>query len=164
MRAGILIGAVLGTAFGTGSAMAAPALTPAQIFDICSSSTISEGATKGDRLGWQRRSDARLEEWRRGFVAYNGGSVEVLAWQRGEKDGDDSLSFWIARGPNEHRACSYSTSNPAGLLDALSEHFGAPNALDKYDFGTTAYWKRGVTQVTFSQVGSNASVNIADDE
>jgi hypothetical protein len=161
MRANILAAAALGMIFATGSVAAMPALTAAQLFDVCGSSTISEAAAKGDSLGWPRMTDAQLEEWRSSFVAYNGGSVQVLAWRRGEKDGDDSLSFWIARGPNGHRACSYSTASPAGLLDALSEHFGAPDTLDKYEFGATATWKRDTAEIYFSQVGSRAGVTIS---
>lgn len=164
MRANIIAAAALGTVLAAGRVAAMPALTTAQLFDVCGSSTISEAAAKGDRLGWRRMSDAQLEEWRSSFIACNGGSVQVLAWRRGEKDGDDSLSFWIARGPNGHRACSYSTASPDGLLDALSERLGAPETLDKYDFGATAYWKRDAAEIYFSQVGSRAGVTMSDND
>ncbi len=164
MRANIAAAAVLGILLAAGPAAAMPALTAAQLFDVCGSSTIPEAAARGDRLGWQRMTDAQLEDWRSSFVAYNGGSVQVLAWRRGEKDGDDTLSFWIARGPNGHRACSYSTGSPDGFLDALSERLGAPDTLDKHDFGTTAYWKRDAAEISFSQVGSRVSVTISGDD
>jgi hypothetical protein len=96
-----------------------------------------------------------------GFIAYNGGTVEVSGWQRGDNISDDSLSFWIARGPNGHRACSLTVTNPAKLLDDLSERFGAPTSLDKRELGTTAVWKRGSTEISFSQVGSNAVLYVA---
>jgi hypothetical protein len=157
-----VIGVILNTFFAVGLAAGMPsALTSSQLFDICASSTLSEAAPKGDQLGWPRMSDAQLEDWRSKFIHHNGGSVQVLGWRRGQRDGDDSLSFWIAEGPNGHRACSYSTGDPGGLLDALSERFGTPTSLDKHDFGTTAYWKRGAIQASFSQVGSSAVVNIS---
>ncbi|MBV8568814.1 MAG: hypothetical protein JO273_25510 [Methylobacteriaceae bacterium] len=145
---------------GTASAMP-PALTLGQLLDICASSTVAQAAAKGDGLRWRRVSDAQLADWRSRFVAYNGGSVEALGWQRGEKEGDGLLSFWTARGKNAHRACAYSVRNPGGLLDALIAHFGPPKSLDRYDFGTTATWKQGAVEISFSQVGSSAVLNIA---
>jgi Family of unknown function (DUF6301) len=158
-----MVGAVLGTFFAVRLVAAMPsALTPAQLLDICGSSTLSQAAAKGDQLGWQRMSDAQLEEWRTNFMSYNRGSVQVLAWRRGQQGDEASLSFWIAQGPHTHRACSYSTDNPVGLLDALSERFGTPTNLDSYGFGTSASWKRGKTEVSFSRVGSSTVVTIKD--
>ncbi|GEC35922.1 hypothetical protein N181_31890 [Sinorhizobium fredii USDA 205] len=138
-----------------------PTFTVAQLLDICGSSTVSEATTKGDALGWERMNDEQVEEWRAGFLAHNGGSVDLVGWRRGEKEGDGMLSFWIAKGPNGHKACSYSVTNPAGLLDALTQRFGPPSSLDKMDFGSVAYWKHSATEVSFSQVGSSTGVTIA---
>jgi len=99
---------------------------------------------------------AELEDWRMGFVAYTGGSVEISGWRREDNDGGESLSFWVTRGPSRHRACAYTATNPARLLDDLSERFGTPNNLEKYDFGTTASWKLGATEISFSRVGQIA--------
>lgn len=138
-----------------------PPLTFAQLLDICGSSTVPEAAGKGDKLGWLPLSGPKVEEWRRAFVAHNGGSVQVVGWRRGEKDGDGLLSFRIAQGPSQHRACSYSLADPAGLLEALTERFGAPASFDKLEFGTTAFWKRASAEIAFSQVGSSAGVIIS---
>jgi hypothetical protein len=137
-------------------------LTSTQLFDFCASQTIAEAERKGGQLGWRRMANAELEEWRASFASYNGGSVEVLGWRRGGKNGDDSLSFWVARGPNEHRACSYSAANPTSLLDDLSERFGTPVNLDRHEFGTTALWRLGPMEVSFSKAGSSAVLYIAN--
>jgi hypothetical protein len=106
-------------------------------------------------------ANSELEKWRASFASYNGGPVEVLGWRRGGNEGDDSLSFWFAGGRSAHRACSYSTANPTGLLEELSERFGSSANLDKCQFGTTAFWKLGQMDVSFSQAGSNAVLYIA---
>jgi hypothetical protein len=121
-------------------------LTSTQLFDFCASQTIAEAERKGGQLGWRRMAAAELVEWRASFASYNGGSVEVLGWRRGGKNGDDSLSFWVARGLNEHRACSYSAANPTRLLDDLSERFGTPSTSINTNsepqlFGDLARWK-----------------------
>jgi hypothetical protein len=136
------------------------ALTAAQLHYICESETILEAEARGGQLGWLRTPDAQLEEWRRGFVAFNGGTVQVLGWRR-DGSGRDSLSFWVAQGPSRHRACYYATANPEGLLDALSERFGTPATLERQDAMTTASWVIGRTEVSFARVGSSAVVNIA---
>lgn len=127
-------------------ATALPAdMTVERLLDICEAPTVQAAMVKGDELDWRRLTDADIEEWRRHFVGYNGGSVDVVGW-RGEKDGRaESLSFWVATGPNGHKACAYTTPRPAGFLDTLSERLGAPDNLDKNDAieSTTAGWKRG---------------------
>jgi hypothetical protein len=157
----VMTGIFFNVLFAVGSAPGmSPALPTTQLFDFCDSRTIAEAEAKGSLLGWQRMADGELEEWRTGFLSYNGGSVAALGWRRGGKNGDDSLSFWVARGPHKHRACAYSAANPAKLLDGLLERFGAPATLDKYDFGTTALWKLGQMEVSFSQVGSSTVLYI----
>jgi hypothetical protein len=134
-----MIGVASSVLFAVGAAAAAPSTLPfAQLVDFCGSTTIAEAEAKGERLGWRRMTAAELEDWRLGFVTYAGGSVEIAGWRREDNDGGESLSFWVARGPSRHRACAYTATNPARLLDDLSEHFGTPNNLEKYDFGTTA--------------------------
>jgi hypothetical protein len=146
-----------GVAFSVLFAVDAAAVTPSmltfvQLVDFCTSKTLAEAEAKGDQLGWRRLTPAELENWRH--------TVEVSGWRRGDKDGGGSLSFWVARGPSQHRACAYSVTNPAGLLDDLSERFGTPSNLEKHDFGTTASWKLGVTEISFSQVGQSAVLYI----
>lgn len=159
--AGIVINMVL--AAGWAAAMP-PALTVEQLLEICGSPTVAEATATGDRLGWPRMNAARLEEWRAGFVSHIGSPVQVVGWQRGADGGADAVSFWTAQGPSGHRACAYSTAEPAGLLDALSARFGAPASLDRHDFGTMASWNPGRAQVSFAQIGSTAVVNIRGHE
>ncbi len=153
----VMIGVAFSVLFAAGAAAATPSmLTLAQLVDFCGSTTIAEAEAKGGQLGWRHMTPAELEDWRAGFVAYSGDAVEVSGWRRGDKDGSESLSFWVAHGPNLHRACAYSLTNPARLLDDLSERFGTPNNLEKYDLGTTASWKLGAMEISFSQVGQSA--------
>ncbi|NGN40752.1 hypothetical protein G6N74_06720 [Mesorhizobium sp. CGMCC 1.15528] len=145
-----------------GHAQANPsAITLDQLFSICESRSVSEAVSQGDRLGWQRSSEAQLDDWRQSFVGYNGGSVEVVGWRRGEPERGDSLQFWVAEGPNSHKACYYSASDAAGLLDALSQRIGKPDSLDKNEVVISAHWKTGSTEVYYSQAGAGALVNIS---
>jgi hypothetical protein len=161
----VVTGIVINVLFAARLATGTPStLTPAQLFDFCESQTIAEAEAKGGQLGWRRMADVEIEEWRTGFISYNGGSVEALGWRRGDKNGSDSLSYWVARGADRHRVCAYSVANPEGLLDNLSERFGAPANLDKFEFGTSASWKLGQLEVSFSQVGSSALLYIAHHE
>jgi hypothetical protein len=153
----VMIGVAFSVLFAIGAAAAAPSTLPfAQLVDFCGSTTIAEAEANGEQLGWRRMTAAELEDWRMGFVAYTGGSVEISGWRREDNDGGESLSFWVARGPSRHRACAYTATNPARLLDDLSERFGTPNNLEKYDFGTTFSWKLGATEISFSRVGQIA--------
>ncbi|MEH0293418.1 hypothetical protein V6R98_12595 [Agrobacterium sp. CCNWLW71] len=147
--------------FGMATAMPAD-MTAERLLNICEAPTVQTAMVKGNELGWQRLTDAETEEWRRSFVADDGGSVDVVGWRREEVGRVESLSFWLATGPNGHKACAYSTSRPAGFLDALSERLGAPDNLDKNDAieSTTAWWRRGAVEYSFVQVGSSAVVNI----
>lgn len=137
-------------------------MTADRLLDICEAPTVQAAMLKGDELGWPRLTDAETEEWRRSFVGYNGGSVEVVGW-RGERSSKvELLSFWIATGPNGQKACAYFTATPGGFLDALSKRLGAPDSLDKNDAteSTTAWWKRSAVEYSFVQVGSSATINI----
>jgi hypothetical protein len=136
--------------------------TLAQVIQLCDSQTIAEAAATGDQLGWQRvsESDPGFVEWRTNFLRYNGSSVDAVSWRRGKEDNDGQLAFWIARGPDNYRACYYATATPSDLLDALSGRFGSPANLDKYGLATVATWKQGSKEISFSEVGSVATVYI----
>ncbi|MCO6389454.1 hypothetical protein GTW25_00215 [Aliihoeflea aestuarii] len=146
---------------GTVTAMSID-ITVDRLFDICEAPAVSVVAQKGDELGWRRLTDAETQEWHTSFVAYNGGSVEIVGWQREEAGKLESLSFWIAVGPNGHTACAYSTEGPSEFLGALSERLGPPDNFDRNDAVETisASWIRGATQYSFVQVGSRILVNI----
>lgn len=137
-------------------------LTVDRLFGICEAPTLRAASEKGDELGWDRLTDAETKEWRTHFLAYNGGSVEDVSWRRKSADETESLSFWIAAGPNAHKACMYSTKNPAGLLNSLSERLGAPDSLEKDDTieRITAWWERDAVEYSFVQIGSSAIVSV----
>lgn len=134
-------------------------MTIDRVLDICEAPNVQAATVKGDELGWQRLTDAETEEWRNNFVTYNGGSVEVVGWRLEKTDQADLLSFWVAVGPNGHKACYYSTARPAGLLDALSARLGEPDTLDRNDAIQliSASWRRGAVEYSFAQVGSSAN-------
>ena len=129
-------------------------LTVPQLDAVCRSATMAEAAGHGDASGWRRLSGPRLDAWRASFVAVNGGTVQLLTWGRGQEEGDGLLSFWIARGGADHRACTYSSSGSSGLLDGLTAHLGPPRDLARSEYGVQAFWKLGATEVSFSQVGT----------
>ncbi|NKB84715.1 hypothetical protein HED51_22905 [Ochrobactrum grignonense] len=138
-------------------------MTVDRLLDICEAPNVRAATVKGDELGWRRQTDAETEEWRSHFVAYNGGSVEVVGWRRDDNAGEaDLLSFWVAVGPNGHKACTFSTKKPAGLLNALSERLGIPDTMEKEDAieMISAYWKRGAVEYSFTQIGSTAAIAI----
>lgn len=137
-------------------------MTIGRLLDICEAPAVTVAAQKGDELGWRRLTDAETQEWHTSFVAYNGGSVEIVGWQREEAGKDESLSFWIAVGPNGHTACAYSTEGPSEFLDALSQRLGSPDNFDRNDAVEmiSASWTRGATQYSFVQVGSHILVSI----
>ncbi|RFC65865.1 hypothetical protein DY251_16310 [Mesorhizobium denitrificans] len=138
-------------------------MTTDRFLDICDAPNVQAAALKGDQLGWQRLTKAETEEWRSNFLNYNGGSVDVVGWPRERKARSDSMSFWVAVGPNAHKACAYSTARPGGWLDALSARLGEPDTLDKDDTVEviSASWTRGTVEYSFAQAGSSASITIA---
>lgn len=69
-----------------GEAAATPADTTLdRLLDVCEASTVQEAMVNGDKLDWQRLSNADIEEWRRNFVGYNGGSVDLVGWRHERK-------------------------------------------------------------------------------
>jgi hypothetical protein len=69
-----MTGAVLSLPMAVQPAAAMPPLpTLTQLFDFCGSQTMAEAEAKADQLGWRRMIDADLNDWRAGFIAYNGG-------------------------------------------------------------------------------------------
>lgn len=147
-----------------GEAAATPAdMTVERLLTICEAPTVQEAVVNGDKLDWKRLTDADMDEWRRSFAGYNNGSVDVVGWRHEGEGGAELLSFWIAAGPNGHKACAYTTSRPSGFLDALSDRLGAPDNLDKNEVieSVTAGWKRGAVDYSFVQVGTSAVINIS---
>jgi hypothetical protein len=110
-------------------------------------------------------TEAQTAAWRESFVAYNHGTVELVAWHRQPGADAATLSFWVSTGSNRHKACSYTPSDPAALLDGLTSYLGQPDTQDKTDLGTTARWKRDRHEMAYTQVGSAAGlVVVATDE
>lgn len=146
---------------GSGTAMREN-MTVDRLLAICEAPDVQAAVEQGDKLGWERLTDAETEEWRTHFVGYNGGSVDVVGWMRESGGQTDTLSFWVAVGPNGHKACTYSTARPAGLLDALSARLGPYDTLDKEDAidMISAYWKRGAVEYSFTQTGSSAIIAV----
>ena len=73
-KAGCLSIAIL---FACTTGTMSASLTIPQLADLCLSPTVAEVIEKGDRLGWPRASEARLEEWRRSLTAYNKSAAEA---------------------------------------------------------------------------------------
>ncbi|MGY5804267.1 hypothetical protein ACXHMN_23285 [Rhizobium sp. LEGMi12c] len=138
-------------------------LSAERLLDVCSSRTIAEVTVKGGRLGWEviPSTDPSTVSWRQSFISYNGGSVDVVGWRKRSTDNEETISFWVAQGPNAHKACSYSIKVAGRLLDDLTESLGRPSQFDKDEVATTAFWKRGSGEISFSQVGSTATVVIS---
>jgi len=142
------------------AAMPAP-LTLDQLVEICGSSTIAEAAARGDTSGWGRMSDQIVANWKAGFLAYNGGPVQVVGWRRSDDEKDGLLSFWIAGGPNAQKACTYMIFGQAGFLEGLEKRFGSPDGRDQYDDRITAFWKKGPQEIAFSGTSANVLVTIS---
>ncbi len=138
---------------------AAPAtLSMEQLLDLCASTTVADAAVKGDVLGWPRMTDAQTRSWRLSFLHFNGGSVSSVGWKRPQAAGETLLSFWIATGPNAHRACSYTATDATGLLDALTRQLGAPASLNTSEVSTSAHWQHGQREITFVQVNAGSTL------
>ena len=154
----------IGTFMAGGVSIAAPqALSPKRLLEVCNSQSIAEVTAKGNQLGWETvpATDPSTVEWRKSFVSYNGGSVDVVGWRKTSTENVEVLSFWVAEGPNAHKACSYSINVADGLLDALIELLGRPSTLHKDEVSTTAFWKQGTREISYSQVGTAAGVVIS---
>lgn len=137
-------------------------MTVDRLVAICEAPDVQAATVQGDKLGWQRLTAAETEEWRAHFAGYNGGSVEAVGWRRESAGQTDSLSFWVAVGPNGHKACTYSMARAAGLLDALSARLGPPDTLEKEDAieMISAYWKQGAVEYSFTQIRSSATIAV----
>lgn len=145
---------------GAGAALAMPVdMTVDRLLNICEAHTVEAASAKGDELGWKR---FEAPEWRASFIAYNGSSVDVVSWRRELANKDETLSFWIAVGPNAHRACAYSTTDPASVFDELSKRLGKPDILESFEAAemTSAWWTQAGREVSFSKVGSSAMIAI----
>jgi hypothetical protein len=69
-----MTGAVLSLPIAVQPVAAMPPLpTLTQLFDFCGSQTMAEAKAKADQFGWRRMTDADLNDWRAGFIAYSGG-------------------------------------------------------------------------------------------
>lgn len=150
----------------SGVAMAQPIdMTVERLLELCEAASVSAAATKGDELGWQRLSDAEIEDWRRNFVAYNAGSVDVVGWRRERAGNDESIAFWIAEGPNAHKACMHSTAKPGDLLEAMTAQLGTPDSLERHEAAEliSVSWLRDGRRYAFDQVGTRALVSIGPD-
>lgn len=162
MRKIAIISATVVAVYAGVSTAAPEEMTVSRLIGICTVSSIKDASARGDELGWQRMSEADTSQWRSAFAGYNGVSVDVVGWKREPSDNTDSLSFWIAVGPNGHQACVYSTKRPAGLMDALKARLGPPVSFDhiKEIESTTAFWKKEGMEYAFSQTGSSAMIHI----
>lgn len=73
----------------------ATAMPAERLLTICEAPTVQTAMIKGDELGWPRLTDAETEEWRRSFVAYNGGSVDVMGWRQEKAGGVGHCLFGL---------------------------------------------------------------------
>lgn len=126
------------------------------IVDVCMASNISDAVVKGQALHWHRIID---KEWEDSFIRYNGGTVEVVGWRRGDDERDGLLSFWIANGPSPHRSCSYiGPANGEEILKETTARLGAPLTLETDYIGTFAEWGVNSERVELYQVGTLVSI------
>lgn len=131
------------------------------LLGVCHATTLAEATAAGERLGWVQADPQAPEDWRSGFLSYNGGPVDVVDWRQGKAEKDEALSFWIAGGVNAHRACTYSVTDGTALLAALTDQFGVPKQSDTTPFGSSAYWSSDGYEIAFTHVASSAMVNIS---
>ena len=137
-------------------------MTADRLLDLYAAPTVAVATDIGDEWGWTRMSDAETDEWRRHFLHYNGGTLEHVSWRRETVSGPESASFWIATGPNGHKACTHSTKAPAKMLEGLTAHLGTPDTLDKNEDiqMISAWWTQGAVDYAFTQIGSSATISI----
>lgn len=128
------------------------------ILDVCEATSLVEATNRAERLGWPAIPEDR--DWRAGFERHNGGSVDVVGWRRGAREGDGLLSYWVASGHDPHSACSFTTDQP-GLLEALRDRFGAPDTIEEHGDIVSAFWKRGEAEVSLTRIGTSGSLTIS---
>lgn len=128
------------------------------ILDVCEAVTLDEAAIKAERLGWPVAPEDR--DWRANFQRYNGGTVSIVSWRRSEREGDGMLSYWVASGPNAHRACVFATDQ-SGLFEALRARFGTPNTYEGQGDNVNAFWQRAGTEISFTRVGVSRLLNLS---
>lgn len=128
------------------------------ILDVCDATTLDEAAGRGERLGWPAAPEDRA--WRARFERYNGGTVRVISWRRSEREGDGLLSYWVASGPNAHRACAFTTSQPQ-LLEAMRGRFGTPDTFEEQGDIVSAFWQRADAEISFTRVGASSLLNLS---
>lgn len=130
----------------------------AAILDVCEATTLDEAVIRGGYLGWPAAPEDR--NWRTVFEQQNGGTVRVVGWRRGAREGDGLLSYWVASGPNAHVACAFLTDQP-GLLEALRDRYGAPDTFDEQGDIVSAFWRRSGREVYFARVGASSTLNVS---
>lgn len=146
---------------GVSAAAAPPVLTMVQFLDFCRSTTLAEARAKGDALGWRKMGVADgASEWNERFLDVNGGTLGAVTWRRSDEDGDGILSFWVADGESRHRACSYTSGVPDGILDTLNKTFGKPSYYSAHQYGEVIFWTQGAREVSFSRMNSSVDVSI----
>lgn len=69
-----------------------------ELLGVCHATSLAEATEASERLVWMPEDTGALEDWRSGFLSYNGGPVEVIGWRQGNAEKDEALSFWIAGG------------------------------------------------------------------
>lgn len=153
----------LGIILAGGNSEAAPSEgIVGKVLNVCSSPDVRTAVIRANQLGWQRQADADIEQWRAAFIGYNGGTVDVVAWRNEDGNKADTLSFWVAVGPNGHKACAYSASSHEGLLDAMVQLLGPPDTSEKNAAtqSRSASWTEGGLVYRYGQVGSAAGINV----
>jgi hypothetical protein len=149
--------AVVALLAASGSLTAEPEPGFSAILDVCEATSLEQAAIRGGALDWPAAPDDR--DWRTSYERHNGGTVRVIGWRRGEREGDGLLAYWVATGPNAHLACSFSTDH-AGLLEALCDLFGAPDTFEEEGATVSALWRRGGREVSFTRVGVNSLLSL----
>lgn len=132
------------------------------LLEICDSKSVIEARQRGTSLGWNEVDQTKLEEWRSSFVSHNGGSVDVVGWERSAATENLSVSFWISQGKDAHKACAISAGKPKSFFESLVAHFGQPKDQLGHDLGLVATWTIGPREISFSQVGETATINFSN--
>lgn len=125
---------------------------------MCEATTLDAAAIRGGHLGWPALPEDR--NWRAAFEQHNGGTVRVIGWRRGAREGDGVLSYWVASGPNAHVACAFLTDR-RGLLEALRDRFGDADTFEVQGDIVSAFWRRGGREVSFTRVRASSTLNVS---